>query len=468
MPPKGKSKAQFQKQSYLGKYTLNCKTIRIAEEKLVAQEKKILALKEEFVAQEKEIARKTEDIEVRAKEFRRLNYELKEIRNVIDNKSRLVRHKKSKLNSLVVNESNQIQQIKTVHASIRSKTSFSVSNGKAQQRKRKPTTPDLPHMAKVIRRAETVQACTAIHGASPVNMEPVIEGIMDTLTSKFKSKNVADKILNSKSAVVNTINTTVVTKWTKDYFKSSENLLRSLNTYYSHCVMGKAKYINIRKANRKACYQKTKVPNFVTYATLSNYINNIDIGPLLNIEPTFTDGLPLDEIGSGMYRPCDVYLLRLAQFYLLTNEHRFDKLREFSCFQKKDPSSFMFVIALGGDGAPICGMSFLVSFLNVGNRIASSAENFMIFGSDVSENSKVVRKFVMKLMSDIKYLESTVFELSINDKNFKVEFKLGELPNDMKMLAFLAGELSNAAYYFSTFANVNQGDANNYKKKSWK
>ena len=35
-----------------------------------------------------------------------------------------------------------------------------------------------------------------------------------------------------------------------------------------------------------------------------------------------------------------------------------------------------------------------------------------------------------------------------------VKFKISELPNDMKMLAFLGGELSNAATYFSTFANV--------------
>ena len=34
------------------------------------------------------------------------------------------------------------------------------------------------------------------------------------------------------------------------------------------------------------------------------------------------------------------------------------------------------------------------------------------------------------------------------------------LPNDMKMLAFLAGELTNSAHYFSTFANVHKDNAN--------
>ena len=34
------------------------------------------------------------------------------------------------------------------------------------------------------------------------------------------------------------------------------------------------------------------------------------------------------------------------------------------------------------------------------------------------------------------------------------------MPNDMKMLAFLAGELTNLAHYFTTFVNVNQRDVN--------
>ena len=45
----------------------------------------------------------------------------------------------------------------------------------------------------------------------------------------------------------------------------------------------------------------------------------------------------------------------------------------------------------------------------------------------------------------------------------------------MKMLAFLGGELSNAALYFTTFANVNKKDCNDMTKsfsldgsKSWK
>ena len=39
-----------------------------------------------------------------------------------------------------------------------------------------------------------------------------------------------------------------------------------------------------------------------------------------------------------------------------------------------------------------------------------------------------------------------------------------ELPNDIKMLSFLAVELSNSASYFITFANIARNEANHYKK----
>ena len=49
--------------------------------------------------------------------------------------------------------------------------------------------------------------------------------------------------------------------------------------------------------------------------------------------------------------------------------------------------------------------------------------------------------------------------LKVNDIN--VKFTFSELPNDMKMLCFLAGELSNSATYFSTFGTVSVADMAN-------
>lgn len=58
-------------------------------------------------------------------------------------------------------------------------------------------------------------------------------------------------------------------------------------------------------------------------------------------------------------------------------------------------------------------------------------------------------KSVCKQISDH---EGKLFDVD----GMQVTFKFSELPNDMKMLALLAGELPNSAKYFSTFANVNK------------
>ena len=160
----------------------------------------------------------------------------------------------------------------------------------------------------------------------------------------------------------------------------------------------------------------------------------------------------------GFYRNLQSYLPRLAEFYMRVNHKRNDKLIEFNC--EKIDSSFLFLFSIGGDEAPASGTSFLVSFLNAGKRVCSSFDNFLIFGGNVKENGVIIQRYVKKLVSDIKYLESSSFNINVDGKSFKVEFKLELLPNDMNMLAFLAGELTNSAYYFSTFANVHKDNAN--------
>ena len=101
-------------------------------------------------------------------------------------------------------------------------------------------------------------------------------------------------------------------------------------------------------------------------------------------------------------------------------------------------------------------MTILVSFLNVGKRLPSSIEQFLLFGENVEENSNADENFLYLLLKDLKYLESKVFEVENAPKKV--------LPNGMKMLSFLACELSSSAAYFTTFFNVNQSEVNDYKK----
>ena len=119
------------------------------------------------------------------------------------------------------------------------------------------------------------------------------------------------------------------------YYKSRDNLLKSLNVYYSHNVMGKAKYKAIRE--------------------LSSYIREIDIGLVEDVQEKYGDGIDGEEKVDGVCRSLGKYALRLAEFYIKVNENRTDKLLEFKSFLKKNHESLLFVMAIGGDGAPGTG-----------------------------------------------------------------------------------------------------------------
>ena len=117
-----------------------------------------------------------------------------------------------------------------------------------------------------------------------------------------------------------------------------------------------------------------------------------------------------------------------------------------------------FLVAFGGDGCPFgkneSACSFLISFLNVGKRVASNSDNFLVFGGNVEETSPIVKRYINSVCKQIVDLEGRIFEIN----GLHVSFHFEELPNDMKMLAMLGGELSNSATFFSTFVNVSTND----------
>ncbi|CAB4005598.1 Hypothetical predicted protein, partial [Paramuricea clavata] len=117
-----------------------------------------------------------------------------------------------------------------------------------------------------------------------------------------------------------------------------------------------------------------------------------------------------------------------------------------------------FMVAFGGDGCPFgkngTACSFLVSFLNASKRVASNSDNVLVFGANCEETSKLVKGYVQSVYKKIHDLVGKVFEIN----SLHVTFQFQEFPNDMKMLTMLAGELSNAATYFSSFVNVSQHD----------
>ena len=343
---------------------------------------------------------------------------------------------------------------------------IAVSTSTRKRRINNPSS-DLLNLKSKRRRAnETMDACVAIHGSSKSNIIPAVDGMIFTLTSKCKASMLATRILTSKKSLVNEVKNQCIKQFNSSTYHSETNTIRSVNVYYSQDVLGKKKYSSIRTANKSP-----NIVNFVPYKKLSEFISKIDIGNVQDIKPKYTVGLDNDDIGSGMYRNVLEFAPRLAKLYLYVNQFREDKLKEFDKYEKKNSTSFLFTLAIGGDEAPGSGTSFLLSFLNTGKRVASSSENYLLFGANVKENGIIVRRYLSDLVSQLMELESQIFYVQFPNKDrddiltMPVEFKVGLLPNDLKMLAFLAGELSNASTYFTTFANVNKNDSNDYRKK---
>ena len=123
-------------------------------------------------------------------------------------------------------------------------------------------------LTKQRRRDETLSAAVAIHGAAN-DLGPALDGLVDTVLSKFKATEVVEKIFNSKKSVSDGIIKKCETSFCSDYYKSNKNLLRSLNIYNSYNVMEKRKYISLRKANKSPNFF-----NYVLYADLSKHIRS--------------------------------------------------------------------------------------------------------------------------------------------------------------------------------------------------
>ena len=117
---------------------------------------------------------------------------------------------------------------------------------------------------------------------------------------------------------------------------------------------------------------------------MAHEINKIDIGKVNNISSLSSD---YEKIPGAYREPIDIFL-RLAKFSLQVNEKRTVKLKSFESISWKNADFLLFAIAIGGDGATVTNMSVLVSFLNVEEKIASSAENFILFRDDIWKTQK--------------------------------------------------------------------------------
>ena len=126
---------------------------------------------------------------------------LSELNKNIDNERNKIEinYKRKKLRSLqtknaLLNQTNNGTQPEP--------EAFKISNIKSKKRLANPTSSELNQKAKIVRFNETITACNAIHGATPQNSMSSVSGLIGTLTSKVKSKELSSLLLSSKPALV--------------------------------------------------------------------------------------------------------------------------------------------------------------------------------------------------------------------------------------------------------------------------
>ena len=119
----------------------------------------------------------------------------------------------------------------------------------------------------------------------------------------------------------------------------------------------------------------------------------------------------------------------------------------------------MLYVAVGADGAPSgkddTATAYLISFLNLLQRVQSCNDNRLILGANCEEDHALMKSYTHQLREEMEEVEGKQLT---TEGGKQVVFKFELIPSDMKWMSSHSGELNNCATYFSPFANVNQTD----------
>jgi len=247
MGPKGKSKAQLQKQKSAAQIAQLALSTKTMQRKLDSSKQELEEL--QFLCDNKRV--KIQDKKAVYKllldESNNLDLEIADLMCSKDEKVAII----SELGKEVANQQSRISYKKqrySIDCSMLQKCdilkppAFSISSVKAQKRKRKPYSRDMYRKAKRIRMAEVFTAATLAFGGSTRNKGPILNGLLDTIGENFKSIEVVNSLIMSKEKHMQKLNNNCIISWHNKFYTSHENILRSANVYYCDHVMGKGKY----------------------------------------------------------------------------------------------------------------------------------------------------------------------------------------------------------------------------------
>ena len=289
---------------------------------------------------------------------------------------------------------------------------------------------DLPAPQAKRRKIQTYEAAKQIHG----DKEGVISGLWSTLKDTASNSKLSSILASStlvQQKILPKLVSSEVKKQVKEYEKSDENKIRSIAMYYDHTIMGKEKWNTVRVGNKKA-----PGANVIPYNRLQEMIKTIDRPKTWQLKDINGYRCSLDEL-----------LQELANMYLTCIPRR---IRWFN------DQHGVFVVAYGGDGAPLgkyseCS-SFLVSLLNVGHAVLSCNNAFTVVAGNCNEDDPRFYGTLADIADEMKEIEGK--EYIIAGCNFPMKFKFSEFIADQKFQAGLSGEVNNAARFPSSFANI--------------
>ena len=291
--------------------------------------------------------------------------------------------------------------------------------------------------------------------------QSVQDGLWTTLIGTA-SKQVMETYITNSAVCMNDIIPKIVKRRVQEYEKSEQNQLRSMRVLYEGGMVSKRKYTNIRNSgdvmkqspdqsgkNKKSQFmQSCEIPKILPYKTLMSYIRNIDLGEVLPLE-ILAEKLSTESV-PGVYRPLKPFLLRVADMYLTLHEKD-------PCLQWFNGEEGVLYVAVGADGAPFgkddTATAYLVSFLNLLQRVQSCNDNHLILGANCEEDHALMKSYTNHLREEMEEVEGKQLT---TERGKQVVFKFELIPSDMKWMSSHSGELNNCATYFSPFANVNQ------------
>jgi len=293
-----------------------------------------------------------------------------------------------------------------------------------------------------------------------------------------KSNKELTSYISCSDRVRNKILPGIVNKYIAAFEKSIENISRSASVFYTGGLLSRRKYESIAKMSAniyKAASGKLKkrvakcrhtfaghyyLPRLVEYKKLIKFMTSYDIGELLPV-PQAQVGEFSEESGdllepvSGRCRDLEKYLIDLANLYLYLEQAEVLSLDWFG------NAEGAFAVAIGADGAPFGkhneATAWLISFLNITDRVASCYDNFILLGANCKEDHPHMKRYASQLRDvDLPNIECNVYTI----RGIECTFVFELVPADQKWLATFSGELNNAATYPSPFANVSKDDLN--------